>query len=189
MPLISICQWDDGLLPASVRQYGRTAYRFDRQAVFQEYSGANTFYEDDGLYYRSHEICPAVRTDRISITVLIDRTKQLTFNAGKNDSHRGGIPSRSIRDDRWARIPGLSQCHGHHEHRPIFNFYALFAANLVSHNSVFCIDPKTQNAHGGRNVMPRCLSEGVDIFLKSVKRQGKADTMSASADCRHGCRL
>ena len=30
-----------------------------------------------------------------------------------------------------------------------------------------------QNAHGGRNVMPRCLSEGVDIFLKSVERQGE----------------
>ena len=28
-----------------------------------------------------------------------------------------------------------------------------------------------QNAHGGRNVMPRCLSEGVDIFLKSAERQ------------------
>ena len=44
-----------------------------------------------------------------------------------------------------------------------------------------------QNAHSGRNVMPRCLSEGVDIFLKSVERQGKADTMSASAKpCVHG---
>ena len=31
-----------------------------------------------------------------------------------------------------------------------------------------------QNAHGGRNVMPRCLSEGVDIFLKSVERQGES---------------
>ena len=30
-----------------------------------------------------------------------------------------------------------------------------------------------QNAHGGRNVMPRCLSEGVDIFLKSAERQGE----------------
>ena len=44
-----------------------------------------------------------------------------------------------------------------------------------------------QNAHGVRNVMPRCLSEGVDFFLKSVERQGKADTMSASAKpCVHG---
>ena len=35
--------------------------------------------------------------------------------------------------------------------------------------------------------MPRCLSEGVDIFLKSADRQGKADTMSASAKpCVHG---
>ena len=32
-----------------------------------------------------------------------------------------------------------------------------------------------QNAHGGRNVMPRCLSEGVDIFLKSAERQGGAN--------------
>ncbi len=31
-----------------------------------------------------------------------------------------------------------------------------------------------QNAHGGRNVMPRCLSEGVDIFLKSAERQGES---------------
>ena len=31
-----------------------------------------------------------------------------------------------------------------------------------------------QNAHGGRNVMPQCLSEGVDIFLKSAERQGES---------------
>ena len=31
-----------------------------------------------------------------------------------------------------------------------------------------------QNAHGGRNVMLRCLSEGVDIFLKSANRQGES---------------
>ena len=31
-----------------------------------------------------------------------------------------------------------------------------------------------QNAHGGRNVMPRCLSEGVDIFLKSADKQGES---------------
>ena len=55
---------------------------------------------------------------------------------------------------------------------PYSAFYALFAANLVSHNSVFLHRPKKQNAHGGRNVMPRCLSEGVDIFLKSADRQG-----------------
>ncbi len=36
--------------------------------------------------------------------------------------------------------------------------------------------------------MPQCLSEGVDIFLKSADKQGgKADTMSASAKpCLHG---
>ena len=33
--------------------------------------------------------------------------------------------------------------------------------DLVVFHGIF----KTQNAHGGRNVMPRCLSEGVDIFL------------------------
>ena len=70
---------------------------------------------------------------------------------------------------------------------PYSSFYALFAANLVSHNSVFLHRPKKQNAHGGRNVMPRCLSEGVDIFLKSADRQGgKADTMFALADKCHG---
>ena len=51
---------------------------------------------------------------------------------------------------------------------PYSSFYALFVANLVSHNSFFLYRPKTQNAHSGRNVMPRCLSEGVDIFLKSA---------------------
>ena len=57
---------------------------------------------------------------------------------------------------------------------PYSPFYTLFATNLVSHNSVFLHRPKTQNAHGGRNITPRCLSEGVDIFLKSVKRQGES---------------
>ena len=68
---------------------------------------------------------------------------------------------------------------------PYSSFYALFAANLVSHNSVFLHRPKTQNAHGGRNVMPRCLSEGVDIFLKSVKRQGESghDVRVSQAMC------
>ena len=31
-----------------------------------------------------------------------------------------------------------------------------------------------KNAHGERNVMPRCLLEGVDIFLKSAERQGES---------------
>ena len=31
-----------------------------------------------------------------------------------------------------------------------------------------------QNAHGGRNVMLRCLSEGVDILLKSADKQGES---------------
>ncbi len=42
--------------------------------------------------------------------------------------------------------------------------------DLVVFHGIF----KTQNAHGGRNVMPRCLSEGVDIFLKSAERQGES---------------
>ena len=42
-----------------------------------------------------------------------------------------------------------------------------------------------QNAHGGRNVMPRCLSEGVDIFLKSAERQGESghDVRVSQAMC------
>ena len=42
--------------------------------------------------------------------------------------------------------------------------------DLVVFHGIF----KTQNAHGGRNVMPRCLSEGVDIFLKSAEKQGES---------------
>ena len=53
----------------------------------------------------------------------------------------------------------------------------------------FCIDPKTQNAHGGRNVMPRCLSEGVDIFLKSADRQGGANRTFATGERCHGWQL
>ena len=46
-----------------------------------------------------------------------------------------------------------------------------------------------QNAHGGRNVMPQCLSEGVDIFLKSAERQGGANRrFKASGRC-HGWQL
>ena len=42
--------------------------------------------------------------------------------------------------------------------------------DLIVFHGIF----KTQNAHGARNVMPRCLSEGVDIFLKSADRQGES---------------
>ena len=72
---------------------------------------------------------------------------------------------------------------------PYSSFYALFAANLVSHNSVFLHRPKTQNAHGGRNVMPRCLSEGVDIFLKSVERQGGVNRRFTTGGRCHGWQL
>ena len=42
-----------------------------------------------------------------------------------------------------------------------------------------------QNAHVGRNVMPRCLSEGVDIFLKIVERQWESghDVRVSQAMC------
>ncbi len=42
--------------------------------------------------------------------------------------------------------------------------------DLVVFHGIF----KTQNAHGGRDVMPRYLSEGVDIFLKSADGQGES---------------
>ena len=53
----------------------------------------------------------------------------------------------------------------------------------------FCIDPKhrtpTVDGMSCRDVCRRVL-----IFSRKVlKDRGKADTMSASADCRHGCRL
>ncbi len=65
----------------------------------------------------------------------------------------------------------------------------LFAANLVSHNTFFLHRPKMQNAHGGRNVMPRCLSEGVDIFLKSAERQGGVNRRFKASGCCHGWQL
>ena len=48
-----------------------------------------------------------------------------------------------------------------------------------------------QNAELPEYAVPcrRCLSEDVDFSRKVLKDRGKADTMSASADCRHGCRL
>ena len=53
----------------------------------------------------------------------------------------------------------------------------IYSQNINS--TIFCYSMdfsgiSKQNAHGGRNVMPRCLSEGVDIFLKSVERQGES---------------
>ena len=65
----------------------------------------------------------------------------------------------------------------------------LFAANLVSHNTFFLHRPKMQNAHGGRNVMPRCLSEGVDIFLKSAERQGGVNRRFTTGGRCHGWQL
>ena len=53
----------------------------------------------------------------------------------------------------------------------------IYSQNINS--TIFCYSMdfsgiSKQNAHSGRNVMPRCLSEGVDIFLKSVERQGES---------------
>ena len=53
----------------------------------------------------------------------------------------------------------------------------IYSQNINS--TIFCYSMdfsgiSKQNAHGGRNVMPRCLSEGVDIFLKSADRQGES---------------
>ena len=72
---------------------------------------------------------------------------------------------------------------------PYSSFCALFIANLVSHNSVFLYRPKIQNAHDGRNVMPRCLSEGVDIFLKSAERQGGVNRRFTTGGRCHGWQL
>ena len=53
----------------------------------------------------------------------------------------------------------------------------IYSQNINS--TIFCYSMdfsgiSKQNAHSGRNVMPRCLSEGVDIFLKSADRQGES---------------
>ena len=53
----------------------------------------------------------------------------------------------------------------------------IYSQNINS--TIFCYSMdfsgiSKQNAHGGWNVMPRCLSEGVDIFLKSADRQGES---------------
>ena len=53
----------------------------------------------------------------------------------------------------------------------------IYSQNINSTISCYSMDfsgISKQNAHSGRNVMPRCLSEGVDIFLKSVERQGES---------------
>ena len=53
----------------------------------------------------------------------------------------------------------------------------IYSQNINS--TIFCYSMdfsgiSKQNARGGWNVMPRCLSEGVDIFLKSAERQGES---------------
>ena len=53
----------------------------------------------------------------------------------------------------------------------------IYSQNNNSTISCYSIDfsgISQQNAHGERNVMLRCLSDGVDIFLKSVERQGES---------------
>ena len=46
-----------------------------------------------------------------------------------------------------------------------------------------------QNAPDGRNVMLRCLSEGVDIFLKSAERQGGVNRRFTTGGRCHGWQL
>ncbi len=68
---------------------------------------------------------------------------------------------------------------------------------IYSHNNnsiIFCYSMdfsgiSKQNAHGGRNVMPRCLSEGVDIFLKSAERQGGVNRRFTTGGRCHGWQL
>lgn len=72
---------------------------------------------------------------------------------------------------------------------PYSAFYALFAANFVSHNSVFLYRPKTQNATVDGMSFRRCLSGGGNIFSKSVERQGGANRTFATGGCCHGWQL
>ena len=72
---------------------------------------------------------------------------------------------------------------------PYSAFYALFAANFVSHNSVFLYRPKTQNATVDGMSFRRCLSGGGDIFSKSVERQGGANRTFATGGRCHGWQL
>ena len=72
---------------------------------------------------------------------------------------------------------------------PYSAFYALFAANFVSHNSVFLYRPKTQNATVDGMSFRRCLSGGGDIFSKSVEKQGGANRTFATGGRCHGWQL
>ena len=63
-----------------------------------------------------------------------------------------------------------------------------------NNSTIFCYSMdfsgiSKQNAHGGRNVMPRCLSEGVDIFLKSAERQGGVNRRFTTGGRCHGWQL
>ena len=72
---------------------------------------------------------------------------------------------------------------------PYSAFYALFAANFVSHNSVFLYRPKTQNATADGMSFRRCLSGGGDFFSKSVEHQGGANRTFATGGRCHGWQL
>ena len=68
----------------------------------------------------------------------------------------------------------------------------IYSQNINS--TIFCYSMdfsgiSKQNAHGGWNVMPRCLSEGVDIFLKSVERQGGVNRRFTTGGRCHGWQL
>ena len=55
---------------------------------------------------------------------------------------------------------------------PYSYFYALFVANLVSHNTFFLHRPKTQNAHGGWNVLPKMFVGRWWYFLEKCWKTG-----------------
>ena len=69
----------------------------------------------------------------------------------------------------------------------------IYSQNNNSTISCYSIDfsgISKQNAQGGWNAMPQCLSEGVDIFLKSAERQGgEANRTFATGGCCHGWQL
>ena len=62
---------------------------------------------------------------------------------------------------------------------------------LIAHGMAicFCKLSKTQNSWSMRCHVEDVCRRMLIFFRKVLKDRGKADTMSASADCRHVCRL
>ena len=64
--------------------------------------------------------------------------------------------------------------------------------NVVNNDDLDFLDLGLADNIGGHTagVLYEDVCRGMLIFSRKVlKDRGKADTMSASADCRHGCRL